>query len=297
MSVESSDREPALREYLLGGLLPAEREEIEERLLTDADFHAELQATGDDLIHVYLAGELPPPDRERFESHFLSSSRRRERVAFVRSLVSAVDRVRHGASRPTGTHAVPSAPRRPLSVLLPWAAALVVGLGAGGWSVHERRLRQQDAAQAHQREADLRRELTAQEERIQQLERAPVVVPPTEGIATWPLSAGAERGTASARPFAVGAGTEWVRLRVPLEHGLTVPPPRDARAPSYRGSLQTAEGKELHGVPDVPAKTGPSGVTFDVIVPAGVLRPGIYLLAIQGASGRDEVAATPFVVR
>lgn len=291
MSVEPSDREPVLREYLLGGLAPAEREEIEEKLLTDADFHAELQATGDDLIHVYLADELPAPDRERFESHFLASPRRRERVAFVRSLVSAVDRVRHDASRPTGTHAVPSAPRRSLSVLLPWAAALVMGLGAGGWSVHERRMREQERAQANERETSLREELTTSEARRQELEQVAGAVTRTEDIETWPLPPDTERGAGATRAFNVGKVTS-VRLRMPLDHPLGV---GDCWA-----VLLTANGDEIFRTGPWPAP-GPKARTFDVIVPGRLLTAGQYILSLQrvGKVPPDQVEldATPFVVR
>lgn len=113
-----------VREYVLGGLAAAQREEVDERLLTDPDFHAEVRATGDDLIHAYLSAELTAADRERFESFFLASPRRQERVAFMRSLLEAAKKAR----------------RAPVAALLPWAAALLVGLAAGGWGLSERRL-------------------------------------------------------------------------------------------------------------------------------------------------------------
>ena len=286
MTVDEADREPVLREYLLGGLAPAQREGIEERLLADPDFHAEVQATGDDLIHAYLAGELSAADRERFETHFLSTPRRRERVAFVRTLVSTVDRVRHGASRPTGAHAVPGAPRRAASVLLPWAAALLVGLGAGGWSLNERRLREREAVQAHQREEDLHQQLAAAEARVLELKRS--ASSPTEGVAIWPLRDGIERGTEPAESFAV-AGSEWIRLRVPLAPGV--------RATSYRASLRTANDEEILPVRALQAKPGPAGLTVDVMVPAGLLPPGAYVVSIRPDSGGVEINAIPFFVR
>jgi hypothetical protein len=283
--VDEADREPALRDYLLGGLAPAQREEIEERLLADPDFHAEVQATGDDLIHAYLAGDLSVADRERFETHFLSTPRRRERVAFVRTLVSAVDRVRLGASRPTGAHAVPPAPRRSISVLLPWAAALLVGLGAGGWSLNERRLREREAVQAKQTEEDLRQKLTATEARVLELKRS--ASSPNEGIAIWPLRDGTERGTEPAESFSVAPGGEWIRLRVPLPPGV--------RMTFYRASLRTANDEEI--LPFRALQANPAGRTVDVMVPAGLLRPGAYVLSIRSDSGGLEITAIPFFVR
>lgn len=85
--------EPAIVEFLLGGLTPEERERLEEQAFTDDAVHEQLEATADDLIHAYLAGALPATDRRRFEVYFLASPRRRERLRFLQQLVVAVGRV------------------------------------------------------------------------------------------------------------------------------------------------------------------------------------------------------------
>src|SRR5262245_12996886 len=87
------DQERALVAFLLGRLPPEEQARMEERVFVDDQANEELWATADDLIHAYLAGTLSADDRQRFESHFLTSPRRRERVEFVRSLLAAAERV------------------------------------------------------------------------------------------------------------------------------------------------------------------------------------------------------------
>ena len=60
--------------------------DIEYRLLADDQAFAEMLAIEDELIESYLENRLSPEDRARFETAFLSSDRRRERVANHRTL-------------------------------------------------------------------------------------------------------------------------------------------------------------------------------------------------------------------
>lgn len=290
MTAGDAEREAVLKSYLLGALPAAEQEEIDERFLADDDLHAELLATADDLIHAYLTGGLAPPDRERFESHFLASPRRRDRVAFVRSLLSAIDRVQDGGAGRTQAGADGKLPRPSRWVqVLPWAAVLVVGLAAGGWSIGERRRHERTLAGVQEREASLRQALLARDERVRDLEARLRVGSASADIATWALRAGVERGTTAADGFKVGG--DWVRLRVLLEHDLHVT--------SYRASLQTGEGREILRVGGLREASGPEGRTVDVIVPAGLLPAGTYLLSIQrdAAGAPEELTATTFLVR
>ena len=281
MTGATTDREAEFRAYLLGVLPPERQEEIDERFLADAEFHAELQATADDLIHAYLGGELPAAERQQFETHFLASPRRRERVAFVRSLVAAVERVQRPAV------AAPRPSR--LASMLPWAAMLVFGLAAGGWSIGEKRRSNGVLAEARQREESLRAQLLAQDERVRELERLTRPSSEPADVATWTLRSSAERGPASADGFTVRG--EWIRLRVLLEH--------DLRVASYRASLQTSEGREVLRVGGLREASRSAGRTVDVMVPAGLLAPGHYLLSVQRDAGGapEELTATTFLVR
>jgi hypothetical protein len=278
---EHADREARLRAYLLGGLPPEQQEQMDEQLVGGEDLHLELQATADDLIHAYLTGELSGDDRGRFETHFLASPRRRERVAFVRSLVAAVERVR--------APDVPAARPSRLAATAPWAAVLVMGLTAGGWSIAERSRSEGVLAEARQREASLRAQMLVQEQHVRELAALARTSSPPEDIATWTLRSSAERGPASAEGFSVRG--EWIRLRVLLEHDLSVT--------SYRVSLQTREGREVLRVGGLREASRPEGRTVDVMVPAGLLTPGHYLISIQrdAAGAPEELTAATLLVR
>ncbi len=289
MTGTEPDPDAALKEYLLGGLTPGQREEIDERLLSEPEFHDEVRATGDDLIHAYLSDELARPDRERFESYFLASPRRQERVAFMRSLLAARDAVKAGRAS-TVARPAPSRPSRPsrLTAALPWAAALVVGLAGAGWSVGERRMRERDAAAAKANEAALRETVDSQAQELGELLRRLGEGIGSGEIATWPLRAGIERGSSRADSFAVTR--QWIHLRVPLE-GV---PPR----PSYRASLQDVNGREIAAFEGLKATAGANGPVLDVIVQAQLLGPGAFVLAVQEVTGtHEELHAAPFEVR
>jgi hypothetical protein len=280
MTGTQPDQDALLKEYVLGGLTPAQREEIDERLLVDPDFHDEVRAAGDDVIHAYLSDELPRADRERFESFFLASPRRQERVAFMRSLLAAADAVQAGRAKTGATRRPPH--RWRLAAALPWAAALLVGLAGGGWAVGERRLRHSEADAAQANEAALLKELETHKRRAEDLRTG------TGDIAIWPLDAGVERGAGTAGSFA--PDRPWIRLRVPLDRV-----PRRAR---YRASLQDVNGREITAFKDLEATAGPNGPGLDVIVQASLLGPGAYVLSVQDVTGtREELTAAPFEVR
>jgi hypothetical protein len=280
MTGDDADRDAALRSYLLGSLSPARQEELEEQFLADGELHAELQATADDLIQAYLAGDLSPTDRERFESHFLASPRRRERTVFMRSLLSAVERV--GARQPRSLPA--SNPRRLLSPFLPWAAALVVGLAIGTWSLGERRRHQSDLAEAQRQAAVLQERLADAQRRVSQLPQDTAV----SDVASWPLRAGLTRSETVSNVFRM-PGEPWVRVTFAFaDEG-----PRD-----YAASLRTAGGRVQADLAVARAKGKPG--TLEAMVPAALLRPGSYVIVLRryDVHGRaEDVEEFPLQVR
>ena len=60
--------------------------DVEARLFTDREFYDELSIVEDELIDQYLGGAMSDADRESFESHFVSSPERQQKVRFARAL-------------------------------------------------------------------------------------------------------------------------------------------------------------------------------------------------------------------
>ena len=78
--------------YVLG-LLPDEaRERLDEASIVNDEVAARLRHAETDLIDNYVRGQLSGATLERFESYYLSSPHRREKVRLAASVLSAVDR-------------------------------------------------------------------------------------------------------------------------------------------------------------------------------------------------------------
>ncbi len=91
--------------YLLGTLPEDETERLDESSVTDDEVALRLGAAENDLVDSWVRGELDGPTRRRFETHYLASKARREKVALAAALL---DRERAGS--PPAFHAVPPVP-------------------------------------------------------------------------------------------------------------------------------------------------------------------------------------------
>ncbi len=72
------ERDELARQYLLGRLTEAQREEIGELLFTDESFFEIVQAVEMDLRDAYARNELTGRDRDDFETHLLRTERQRK---------------------------------------------------------------------------------------------------------------------------------------------------------------------------------------------------------------------------
>ena len=117
--------------YLLG--VPDER--LDELAVADDNFAARLAAAENDLVEAYVRGELSGESRERFESFYLTSEERREKVRFAEAFLlwsSAIPAPADARRRPHGRWPVPR-----------WAlglAACLALLVSGGLLYRDRRL-------------------------------------------------------------------------------------------------------------------------------------------------------------
>src|SRR5437868_12657887 len=78
--------EKTIRQYLLGELAEAEMSRFEEQLMTDDELFEMLLVVEDELIDERAAGELTAEEQARFDSYFLTTPTRRERLGLARTL-------------------------------------------------------------------------------------------------------------------------------------------------------------------------------------------------------------------
>jgi hypothetical protein len=82
VSLQSGNRD-SIKRYLLGDLSEQEREQVEQRLMSDDDLYEQLLVAEDELIDEYVSGELPEQERAKFSRHFLSVPELRQDVKFA----------------------------------------------------------------------------------------------------------------------------------------------------------------------------------------------------------------------
>jgi hypothetical protein len=105
MSRDSTQDDRQLIRYLLGLLPDEEAERYDEQSVADSDVAARLRTVENDLVDAYVRGTLDEEFRQPFESFYLASPRRRDKVRFAERFVGAVDRA------PAAGAAVAAAPR------------------------------------------------------------------------------------------------------------------------------------------------------------------------------------------
>jgi hypothetical protein len=265
-----------LKQYLLGQITPEQRAPLEERLLSDADFHDELSIAEDELIDLYLAGELAAADRQGFETHFLLAPERHRKLRFARALrrYVAAETEAPGAAAvatpaglrrqeaaaneeqtPGDTAARPRTDpgkqnffrllfaRRP-AFAFAGAALVLLAVAALSWVALDR---------------SARREF-----------RNPYAVTLTPGLT---------RGSGEPARVQIPTDADALRLRLELpaaEHG------------SYRAALLTDSRTEVWAADEL--RPAPGASSLDVDVPAGVVTPGDYQVRVSGRApgGRLE---------
>jgi len=293
-----------LTRYLLGALPAEETERLDELSIVDEEVAARLSAVEYDLVDAYVRGETRGEDLARFESFYLSSAKRREKVQFARAMLE----------RESGTAAAPAmvlrtvvspekrpdkkaSPRRrfPFSrPVLQWGfagAAAVLTLVAGYLLLDNVQLqRQMSESRARQseldrREQDLRTQLDQQrsayaqaQQELQRLRNLQsnldqlttvflVLLPPSRSVSRVP--------TISIKP-----GTDLVVLLLTLESD---------DFPVYRVVLRDPATKQVlwRSATMTSTSTGEKKAV-SVTVRAGLLKQQNYIAELTGIPARGS---------
>jgi hypothetical protein len=273
----ATDETPLMR-YLVGRMDPQEQERIEQRYLSDPEFHEELRATERDLIDQYVHGELA--DAEAFERNFLSSPQRRQRVEFARALMQSLET---GSVRADGEARDRERWWPPALFTSSWAwqfAAASVVILVGGWLV----LNWEGQPPAEQI-AEAPRQPTQPSAQPAPSNESPHPAPPSPPgaapipIATFVLVPTLTRDSDQTPTLAIARDRD-VRFQLSLEPG---------DYESYRVVVQTAESEEIWRQDGLKIVRTSSGDAIIVTLPGARFSDRDYIVRIGGVSVRGDV--------
>ena len=266
--------EQLITDFLLGNLPEEEIERLDEMSLADDDFANRLQAAENDLVDAYVKGELSGASLTQFKSHYLRSSKRREKVQFAETLQTLSKK----SSIPTRQQNISK------SLWLAAAAAVVLFFLSYLIFQNVRLHNQLEVIQAEkqsfqQREQELQKQIALLKNQQSSSKPADiklmafVLMPQTRGINKIPL-------------LNVPAGTDFIVLTLKMEL---------AENPMYQAGLRDpATDTVIWKSENVKADTNNS---VQVQIPVNIVKPQNYLMELSGisADGTAEIVSSyPF---
>jgi hypothetical protein len=289
-------------QYLLGALSEESRITFEDRYFGDSELFEGLVAAENDLIDSYVRGDLSESERKQFESCYLTSHERLERVEFAKSLrgytfQAGMEASTRGRREPsTGRWSVlaflkAQTPAMQLALTIvflgvvagsSWIAVLNLRLRheLGQVRIQQTELQQQDQ-QLRQQIAKLEAQSYQSEVGRKQQEIAQLQ-PSGSSIVSMILTAGLSRSSGEQQTLLIPPGTSSVRLQLSLE--------RDDY-PSYDVVLETADGvwiRQESGLKSHSSHRESRKVT--VQASPSVFKSGDYVLILNGVAVGERAA-------
>jgi hypothetical protein len=287
-----------LTRYLLGAVPEEDTERLDELCIVDEELATRLQALENELVDAYVRDEVSGEDRGHFESFYLSSAKRRQKVEFAAALLELEKRpaaapatVKQAAARAKGewAPAPKSAPGRPL---FRWGlafAAVVMLFVAGFLLLENSRLRQQmrDAqtqqaaldqrGQALQKELNDQRSANAESQKeIARLRQSQTNLDQLKTIAL--LLPPPTRGAARLPTISVPAGTDVALLLLELEAD---------DFPAYKAALKNSVTRQvLWNSGSLGSSSLGEKRAVSISFPANLLKQRNYIVELTGLPAR-----------
>ena len=306
-----------LTQYLFRSLSEQETERLDELSVVDDDFAARLNTVENDLVDAYVRGELPAEEARRFQSSYLSSPRRREKVRFAATLVSFEQRAanrpmvaspeagraekkRESAGKRVFGRWFGTSRRASMWVAAQWglAGAALLLLVAGGYLLNSNRGLRQEVKKADTDRAALVQQLGQLQQQIAiraaatptnqgAQDRSPLALDHL-GVAAFMLSPSL-RGAAALPTVSWSANTDLVVLLLELE---------SSEFSNYRVTIQDSSSRRVAWQDDAvkPVSEADRRV-LSIAFPPSVLKSGNYVVQIEGVrtNGATElVSSYPF---
>lgn len=273
-----------IRQFLLGDLDEGRREQMEERLLTDAELQEQVEATRGELADEYVFGLMAERDLQLFESNVRLTPEQSHELRLSHALRKYVETTAETAP----AEVVKFKPRGGTSSPRWWAAAaavIIVVAGYGGWTVYHNR---QVAAQLER----LRSQRLKVEQELAVLNRQNLPASDDPSVINLTLASDIERSEGDGRRAdenraVVSEGKNFVLLRLPVKD----------KSNSYRAVIETDDGADIYTVNDRKAVADGGGRVVELLLPGRLLPTGNYQVTLVGVAGQDSEAVTyPFQV-
>jgi hypothetical protein len=289
--------EESLFRYLLGQLGEEELVRVEEKYFADTDWFEQLEVVESDLIDSYVCQRLSPKDRQAFETCFLNSPERRQRVVFAQALQQFVEKKSTSQANPAIAHGAQSfwsfLGLRPLT-WLPATVALLLLLGCLWLAFDNARLRnrlqqaQTNSEEIEKKDKELEEKLRQQRQEAEQLaqelnnqrdqnstQELSVTSSPTllTQIISFTLNANAVRASGGIQKLEMPADTKLVRLTMIFAYD---------QKKEIEANLKRVGGQEI--LQRARLKPQTKGAKAQVIwaLPAKSLDEADYILNISG---------------
>jgi len=264
-----------IRQYLLGGLDDDERDQLEQRVITNPDYKEEALITEEELLEEFVTGALSAAEAESFTKMYTSSPGQWRKVKIAQAL---------------NTYALKHAPvAQPVSSQKSWAkslrelfstknrfrqfslAALIMMLAVGGavlvyWLIsHERRGNYEALLKLNRPDTE--------------------TLQPDSSVVSVSLPPLVFRGTSESRNVIITKETSTVQLRLPEPSGGTH---------LFRATLKDNKAVEVFTLDDLRARRVDQHAMLVLQIPARMLTPQDYQLEIseKNPDGSYEIPAT-----
>ena len=322
-----SDNEKTIIAYLLGELPEEELERFERRYLRDDDLFQELTEIEEELIDDYVSGALSADRRAAFEKNFLRSSERRDKVKFAGAITEratlwnktqAPGKVSLEPGVDQRTSDAGASTRRQAKVLplkrwhVPawgqWvaiaAAVLFAVVSAGLWlqisrlqrelsSLREQQVAlKQSEAQSRNGAAELKTELSAEQQQSQALEDQVSQIEKLASLDTasrvvYGIRVGIEyltdgskgAGIRKTKTLEIPAKAQLVRLAVEFEK---------SEFQTFKATLRRADRSTVWTRGGLKARAAQTNQSITLAIPSDRLPAGDYDLVVSGVTSEGN---------
>jgi hypothetical protein len=280
-----------VRRFLLGDLDEESREQLEERLLTDAELQEQVSATRVALTDEYAFGLLAGRELELFESNLRLTPEQSHELRLSKALRRYVET----SAEVAPAVAVKLAPAGSARFSRWWtalaataAAVVVVAVCYGGWTIYHNR---QVAARLER----LRSQRLQVEQELAGLNRRSLSAADDPSVISLSLLSdlersvdGNERSAEESRAI-VNEGKNFLLLTL-------LPGKNRPVANSYRAVIQTDDGADIYTVKDLKV-VADGHRAVELVLPSRLLPTGSYQVKLVGETSQESDAVIyPFQV-